>query len=72
MVSLSIDRNTVMYFDSSGVKYVYQDVLNKIKDKSITHNIFRIQDGDSNMREYFCIAFIEYNILGKTFLNYAN
>ena len=32
-----------------GIEYILQEVLNKIKDKSITHNIFRIQDNDSIM-----------------------
>ena len=42
-ISLFIDRNTVVYFDSFGIEYIPQEVLNKIKDKSITHNISRIQ-----------------------------
>ena len=45
--SLFIDRNTAVYFDSFGIEYIPQEVLNKIKDKSITHNIFRIQDNGS-------------------------
>ena len=43
-VSLFIDKNTAIYFDSFGTKYIPQEVSNKIKDKSITHNTFRIQD----------------------------
>ena len=42
--SLFIDRNTAVYFDSFGIEYIPQEVLNKIRDKSITHNIFRIQE----------------------------
>ena len=37
---------TEMFFDSTGIEYVLQDVLNKIKDKSISHNIFRIQSNN--------------------------
>ena len=48
-VSLFIDRNLAVYFDSFGIEYIPQEVLNKIKDKSITHNIFRIQDNESIM-----------------------
>ena len=48
-VSLFIDRNTAVYFDSFGTEYIPQEVLNKIRDKSITHNIFRIQDNESIM-----------------------
>ena len=58
-VSLFIDRNTAVYFDSFGTEYIPQEVLNKIEDKSITHNIFRIQDDDSIMCGFYCITFIE-------------
>ena len=42
-VSLFIGRNRAVYFDSSGIKYtrILLQVLNKIRDKAITHNIFR-------------------------------
>ena len=36
-----------MYFDSFRIKYILEEVLNKIKNKSIKHNIFRIQSYDS-------------------------
>ena len=71
-VSLFIDRNTALYFDSFGIKYIPQEVLNKIKDKSIIHNIFRIQDNESIMCGFYCIAFIEYMLSGKTLLDYTN
>ena len=54
------------------MKYIPQEVLNKIRDKSITHNIFRIQDNESIMCEFYCIVFIEYMLAGKTLLNYTN
>ena len=47
-VSLFIDKYTAIYFDSFGIEYIPQEVLNKIRDKSITQNIFRVQD-DSNV-----------------------
>ena len=43
-VSLFIERNTAVYFDSLGIEYISLEVLKKIRDKPITHNIFRIQD----------------------------
>ena len=43
-VSLSIDRNGTIYFDSFEIEYIPQEVLTKIKDKPIIHDIFRIQD----------------------------
>ena len=61
-----------MYFDSFGIEIIFQEVLNKIRDKSITHNIFRIQDNESIMCGFYCIAFIEYMLAGKTLLDYTN
>ena len=69
---LSIDRITDIYFDSFGIEYIPQEVLYKIKDKSITHNIFRIQENDCIMCEIYCIAFIEYMLAGRTLLDYTN
>ena len=45
-VSLFIERDTAVYFHSFGIEYIPQEVLDKIRDKSITHNIFRIQEND--------------------------
>ena len=55
-VSLFIDKNMAVYFDSFGIEYIPQEVLSKIKDKSITQNIFRIQDDDSVMCGFYCIT----------------
>ena len=71
-VSLFVNKNTAVYFDSFVIEYTPQEVLNKIKHKSITHNMFRIQDNESIMCRFYCIAFIEYILAGKTFLHYAN
>ena len=51
---------------------ILQEVLNKIKDKSIILNIFGIESDDSIMCGFYCIAFIEYMIAGKTLLDYTN
>ena len=61
-----------VYVDSFGIEYIPQEVLNKIKDKSVTHNIFRIQDNESIMCGFYYIAFIEYMLSRKTFLDYTN
>ena len=34
--------------------------FHEIKDKSITHNIFRLQDNPSIMPGFYSIAFIEF------------
>ena len=49
-----------------------QELLSKIKDKSITYNIFRIQDDDFIMCRFYCIAFIEYVIAEKTLLDHTH
>ena len=67
-----IDRSTAVYFDSFGIESISQEVLNKIKEKSITHNIFRIQDNDSIMGGFYCTAFIEYMLARNTLLDYNN
>ena len=71
-VSLFIDRNTAVNFDSFGIEYIAQEVINKIKDKSINRNMFRIQDNESVMCGFYCMAFIECRIAGKTLLDYYN
>ena len=45
-VSLFIDTNLAVYFDSFGIECIPQQILNKIRDKPITHKIFRIQDNE--------------------------
>ena len=47
-------------------------MLNKIRDKSITHSIFRIKGNDSIMCGFYFTAFIEYMFAGKTLLNHTN
>ena len=53
-ISLFIDRNTAVYFDSFGMNYIPLEVLNNIGDKSITHNIFR-----SKIMNLQCVDFLE-------------
>ena len=62
MFFLFIDRNTTVYFGSFWIEYIPQDVLKNVKNESIT---FVVQSDDSMCR-FYCIAFIEYMIVGKT------
>ena len=71
-MSLFIDINTALYFDSFVNEYILQEILKKITHKSITHNIFRIQDNESIMCGFYDIAFIEYVLSVKTLLDYTN
>ena len=66
-----VDRNTSVYFNSFSIEYIPQEeVLHKSKDKSITHNIFRIPSDDSVMPGFYCIAFIEFTIAWKGLVDY--
>ena len=49
-----------------------QEVLNKIRDKSVTHNIFRIQDKEYITCGFYCISFIEYMLAGNILFGYTN
>ena len=60
----------ILLFTLIPLKYVPQDVLNKISDKYIMHKIFNIQDDDSIMCGRYCSAFIEYMIAEKIIPNY--
>ena len=64
-------KNCWLLFFFFGIDDTPQEVLNIIKEKSITHNIFRIQDNDSIMCGFYCIAFIEYMFVGKTLSDYT-
>ena len=50
-----INKNTAV-FDSFTIEYIPQEVLHKIKDKSITHSIFRIRSDVSTMCGFYCIV----------------
>ena len=65
-VSLFIDINL---FE---IEYISQEVLNKIKGKAITQKISKIQDNESIMCGFCCIAFIEYMLARKIVLDYTN
>ena len=49
------DINKAVYFDSFGFEYIPQEVLNKIRDKSITHKIFRTLLDDSIMCGFYLL-----------------
>ena len=60
-----IGNNLAVYVDSFGIDCIPLEVLNKIRDKSITHNTFRIQDNESIMCRFYCIAIIKYMLKEK-------
>ena len=67
---MNIDN--VTYFDSSGVEHFPKEIKAFIKNKNVKANIFRIQAYDSIMCGYFCIAFIDFMLKGKSLTEYTN
>ena len=65
-VTLFINNDDVIYFDSFGVEHVPEEIKAFINNKNIKTNIFRIQAYVSVMRGYFCIGFIDFMLAGKT------
>ena len=60
-----------LYFYSLGIEYIPQKTLHEIKDKLITHNLFKTQDNESIMCWFYCIAFSECLDAGKNLLDYT-
>ena len=67
-----VKKDEVIYFDSFGVEYIPKEIMERIKNKSIKTNIFRIQSYDSIMCRYFCILFIEYMLNKKILTDFTN
>ena len=66
-VSLFINKNTAVYFDSIGIEYIPQEVSSKIKDKSLARNILRIQSDNCYVRILLYSFHKIYNC-GKVFV----
>ena len=71
-VALWVNINNVTSFDSSGVEHIPKEIKTFIKNKNVKTNIFRIQAYDSIMCGYFCIAFIDFMLKGKSLTEYTN
>ena len=63
-------NNEFIYFDSFGVEYIPKEIMERIKNKNIKSNIFRIQDNNSIICGYFCILFSEYMLNNKTLTDF--
>ena len=54
-----------------GVEQILKEIKTFISNINITTNIFRIQAYDSIMCGYFCIAFIDFMLAGKTLTEFT-
>ena len=71
-IALDVNNRTVAYFDSFGIEHIPKEVKKVIGNRNITSNIYRIQNYDSIMCDYFCIGFIDYMFKGKSLTDYTN
>ena len=67
-----MDSNNAVYFHSVAVTYIPKEMKQRIGNKNITTNIYRIQAYDSIMCGYFCIGFIDFMLKGKRLIDYTN
>ena len=70
---MHVHNNNVTYLDSFGVEHISKEIKAFI-DRSlfITTNTFRIEAYDSIICGYFCIAFIDFMLAGKTITEFTN
>ena len=71
-IVIFMKNNEVIYFDSFDVEYIPKEIIEKIGNKNIKTNIFRIQENNSIMCGYFCILLIEYMLNNKTLTDFTN
>ena len=72
-VALYVQNNNVIYYNSFGVEHIPKEIRAFIGHSlSVTTNIFRVQVYDSIMCGYFCIAFIDFMLAGKTLTEFTN
>ena len=71
-IALFCNKNSIIYFNSFGVKYIPTEIKKFIGNKNIIPNIFQIQANDSVMCGYFCIGFIDFMLAGKKVTDFTN
>ena len=71
-VALYVKNKDDTYSDSFRVEHIPKEIKAFIKNRNIKTNIFRIQAYDSIMCGYFCIAFIDFMLKGKSLTEYKN
>ena len=60
------------YLDSFGVEHIPKKIRKIVGIKNNTTKIYKIQKYDSIMYEYFCTAFIDFMLRGKSLLEHIN
>ena len=71
-VVLLVKSNEVIYFNSFGVEHLPIEIKKFIGNRDVKSNIFRIQDYNSILCDYFCILFIKLMLDSKTLTDFTN
>ena len=71
-ITLYVQNNNVIYFDSFEVEQIPKEIKKFIGNKNTKTNIFRIQAYDSIMCGYFCIGFIDFMLAKETLTEFTN
>ena len=71
-IALYVQNNDVTYFESFGVEHIPKEIKTFIGNKNMKTNIFRKQAYDLIMCRYFCILFINYMFVRKTWTDFIN
>ena len=71
-IALFCRRNEIVYFHSSGVEHVPEEIKEFIGNKNKKANIFQVQANNSVMCGYFCIGFIDFMLAGKKLTDFTS
>ena len=71
-IALFCKKNEIVYFNRFGVEPVPEEIKKFIGHKNIMSNIFRVQENNSIMSEYFCIGFIDFVLAGKKLTDFTS
>ena len=75
-IALFCKKNEIVYFDSFGVEYIPEEIKEFIEkflgNKNTKTNIFRLQEDNWILSEYFCVGFIDFMLAGKKSTDYTN
>ena len=71
-ISLNVENNEVIYFDSFGVEHIPKEIKRLTGHKDTKTSIFRIQADNSIMCGYFCIGFVDFMFAGRSLIDFTS
>ena len=71
-IALFCNRSEIVYFDSSGVEHVSEEIKEFVRNKNTLPNIFRVQANNSIICGCFCIGFIDFIMAGKKLTDFTS